>query len=1740
MIEELFAAFEDSGANAGPEELAEILWLAARIDGTGIRRPGHPSPAPHDERGQQSRALEPSSTRARDSSPAEQFYSAADMADTPGSAVRRVDSVRIRRAASLHDSLAVMRALRPLGRHAGLPGDVARGELDEELTVRSTIEQCLPVPVFRPRRGRWLDLALVVDAHHSMLLWHDLVTELRRVFVQTGIFRDVRTWYLHGTGRDEAPTVAREGGEPRSVQEVADPSGHRMVLVITDTVAGGWSASGVQDVLRQWASHGPVALLNVLPRRLWDRGAIRPQPHMIRAPRPAAPNASWRLGQAAGSRRKRRSNALAEGIAVPVVEASAGSISALAELVAGGGRWSRLPCLTIAQRPGGPTEPQSQSGPPLEPPVTVDEILRRFRAGASPVAQTLAGYLSAVPLTLPVMNLVRQIMLPESDPGHLAEVALGGLFESWERDVRKGPTDMARMPFHIRAGVQEALLGSQRRDEITTVQELVRREMGAAVVPERGSGPAGDFLAARGTPGGDGGQALSLDALPFADRASTPSPVGLPVREAQDPNTEHLPGYIERDVDAQLGNAIAQAINGRSSLVLVVGEPGSGKTHATARAIQEMPDDWRLWSPDDVSLTLARGAPQVGPRTIVLLDDLQRYTTISGSFIESMAHTVLGMIEDSERAPILIIGTLTPSAWDNLMAPAQGGPADDYASLRHLISRAEVIRVSPVAAAPQRWPGEPSHTRLVMIAGTGDPPRPKSSFQQVGTGFLLGPRLVLTDADAVSRHSRSWTVRVRNRLGTVTSDGWVDCRVLWIDNTYGAALLLAEDDLAEPSTDSHFSAPRWARLTGDEPLSPCHATGVIVTNETSPQTSGYLTGILHPTSSFPGAAYDFEPAVPLSQSRNQKSLARGLSGAPVFFGELLLGFVSTMRHDRSGHLRLAVTAISALANSPDFTDICSQYMRRIPRVDLLPARPPVQDGDRTSDASAGRRRQRVFISYAHENDDGAHAEQVRNLVEVLRAANIDVRVDPGELKGHLDWAAGVRHEMEAADVILVIASPAYKRHADDPRSDSDRRVDVASEARLLRDEVAHGPTRLSQRILPVILPGSTSEDLPVLLRPLRPLAVDAITGAGVDQLLYRLAQYSPATDLVPWQPDTIAHSLITQSDQLADTGSTGEALAAAREAVSVAERPAQADPDSMRPVLAMALSTLSNRLAENGEREEALATAEQAVMIRQQLADTDPTRSYDLARSLSNLSNRLADLGRHQEALSTINDAIGLCRQLADTDPGTFLPDLATMLNNQGAALAETGQTTEALNAISEAVGIWRQLAEADPDAAAPGLASALLNLGSALSETERYAEALSTAEEAVFLYRTLAENSPGTPSPRLATALHHLSLRLTDIHRWDEALTKVEEAIAVRRRLSATNPEAFLPDLAQSLSAAAWLRTSQRQELDRALDQAKEAVEILSRFVAQQPTRFTDDLRQALSVQAETLNALGRSAEATRIRSHAPSSATAGEPAHETRDPTLTNLAPPSLDGSSRPGTPDELRALVTGARAVLFDFDGPICRLFAGYQAERVANALVEWLEEQGLRGLLTEVDRAHPDPQMVLRAVNRRHPHSDLMVELEERLTQEELRASATAMPTAHAEPVIRTWAAVGARLAVVTNNSPRVVKTYLADRHLTDCFAPYIFGRTFDLSQLKPAPGLVTRALTAMDTPPSKALMIGDSPSDFIASQEADVAFLGYARNEFRERHLREIGVQVIVPSLEPVLAILRDGITPGSL
>jgi HAD superfamily hydrolase (TIGR01509 family) len=209
----------------------------------------------------------------------------------------------------------------------------------------------------------------------------------------------------------------------------------------------------------------------------------------------------------------------------------------------------------------------------------------------------------------------------------------------------------------------------------------------------------------------------------------------------------------------------------------------------------------------------------------------------------------------------------------------------------------------------------------------------------------------------------------------------------------------------------------------------------------------------------------------------------------------------------------------------------------------------------------------------------------------------------------------------------------------------------------------------------------------------------------------------------------------------------------------------------------------------------------------------------------------------------------------------------------------------------------------------------------------------------------------------------------------------------------------------------------------------------------------------------------------------------------------------------------------------------DGPICRLFAGYPAHQIAGELVAKIDQLGMGGLLKEKERSGNDPHDALRGVHERRPGSDLVLELEEWLTRRELQAVPKAMPTPHADPLIRTWSSLGVRFAITTNNAAVAASAYVESRELTDCF-PYVYGRTPNLDLMKPNPYCLDQAIKAMGAVPSTTLMIGDAATDLQAAQRAGVSFLGYARNEDKERILREAGAENIVGSMAEVLAVLR--------
>jgi len=230
---------------------------------------------------------------------------------------------------------------------------------------------------------------------------------------------------------------------------------------------------------------------------------------------------------------------------------------------------------------------------------------------------------------------------------------------------------------------------------------------------------------------------------------------------------------------------------------------------------------------------------------------------------------------------------------------------------------------------------------------------------------------------------------------------------------------------------------------------------------------------------------------------------------------------------------------------------------------------------------------------------------------------------------------------------------------------------------------------------------------------------------------------------------------------------------------------------------------------------------------------------------------------------------------------------------------------------------------------------------------------------------------------------------------------------------------------------------------------------------------------------------------------------------------------------------TQADLRAVLGPARCLLLDFDGPVCRLFAGHGADRVAAAMREWLARRGIP--ITDPDLVRGrDPHRLLRAAKAAAVRPELARELEELAAEEEEVAALSAQPTPGADEFIRTVAESGRQLAITTNNAPGAVRAYLKQNDLDGYFGEYVFGRNpDDPDRMKPDPECLVRAIAGFGVHPRDCLMIGDSVADASAAEAARVVFLGYARSLDRVARLRSGHPHPVVVGMAPLTAAARD-------
>jgi len=356
----------------------------------------------------------------------------------------------------LPDAVGMLQALRPLRQRVRSRRFLI---IDEEATAERIVTQGIRAPLMRPMLVRRFDLVLLIDSSASMRLWRRTIGELWRVLEHSGAFRQVIVAnFVSDTPAGlvlRAGTGFRNSGRDLDSQELADPSGRRMIVVLSDCLGQAWRDGRISALLADWGSNSGIAVFHMLPTWLWSRTAFGTE--RIGSVRSAGTNVEliWESPDVF------LFGLPAQDSVFPLIALSPTELHQWSLLSTGNAHafttaatLSRAP---MEQEPNQPSLPEESASP-----------IARFREMVTPRSRELAGFLAAVPLTLPVVRLVTQMMRPPASVAHFAELLLSGIVHEQYRDP-----DPERTLYEFAPGLREYLLNTVTvRDAVITLQRV--------------------------------------------------------------------------------------------------------------------------------------------------------------------------------------------------------------------------------------------------------------------------------------------------------------------------------------------------------------------------------------------------------------------------------------------------------------------------------------------------------------------------------------------------------------------------------------------------------------------------------------------------------------------------------------------------------------------------------------------------------------------------------------------------------------------------------------------------------------------------------------------------------------------------------------------------------------------------------------------------------------------------------------------------------------------------------------------------------------------------------------------------------------------------------------------------------------------------------------------------------------------------------------------------------------------
>jgi hypothetical protein len=1357
---------------------------------------------------------------------------------------------------ALDDRLNLLRALRPL-RHR-FPVH-SRSIVDEDATARQIADDpaLLSVwpPVLRPATERWFEATLVIDDSDSMQIWSSVAEEVAQLLAHSGIFRGVTKAWLRTDPAGRAELV-HSGGAPA---DPIDSTGRRLILVLSDCVGRFWHDGSAGSLLHRWAGHGPVAILQPLPERMWAYTAAPTLAGRLRAPRVGASNVDLRFHAYGGMGRP-------TGRMVPVLELAAPWMHSWTRMIGGG--LSVAAAVTFVSVGHGETPPTSPG------PSDVSSRVRRFRSVASHEAVRLASYVALGQPDLPLIRYIHHAMFHPARPAHLAEFLLSGLLRPVDPragrfEFVEGATELlaqalkrgdearildlivngvsaavenriglARNHFaalrhapgerRIPAGsVPFAVLSEVGRQRLDRLRQLPHRQPDTQTPqpqPSQVTGPAPAHRAVIVQPGGvgcllGGGRVL----VPSTGAGTAPVTVQIgdqAVRAHRRTPAQH--GLAVLELDPHLDDGIAPIRMGRLSRSST--SPSLCTVHAPSADPQEAVHSAELRAGDEGLTFTTRQADPPAHGSPVFCDDLL-VGIVMATPAAAQVHVV--PVDEILNHPALLAEfehaglstTITSVHANRLLAP----PTIPLLSVAHLLDpHASVVpftgRETDLARLTD-WCFGSGHSRVHVLLGTAGVGKTRLAAELVTAarrsgwtaGFLradasletlgdIEENMLLVVDDATVRFTE-----IREMLRHTVA-ARVRVRILIIARAGGEWLQdLGDDDM---TGDVRTAAIMEMRSLAEEPSSWRELY------RRSAQGFAHALGLDPATATMAHEAADeaVESATGSIRRMHLLALATVLNATPAETAARVSDAVvdHELATERLLWTRTAVTAQLTFGATHQVDEYAAAAM--------------------------------IFgAKTASEADDIVRAIASRDDTSIRRISTWLHEVFPGSrgaywaCEGHSPLLSAVLEETFAArpgvlGAMLTAASEEQAARAWTTLTDPEQSENVAGAVwaavedrpQLIRMLLAGcrsggGPSpALCRRIRTVLwAPDATIRQITTIVEEIDDPGVlfAGLTAAAAERVVLA---YRSAARAQPKLHTRLTAALRHQAAALAAEARYVNAVAVATEEMALRRELAPANPALGELDADLTAVRLAEYQRGAGQRETALASLTPALArLEQRTATLDVGQLLETSEAMALHAAIVGELGRPAEALTTMRRLVDRCRALAGREPRQFGARLAWAQLDQAALWRTMGRPADGLESLDESVALFREAAASGAEASRVALADGLMQYAETMGALGDDLRALAALDETTGILESVVTSAPIDYLPRLGLAHYARAIHLDACGRRQEVLGALDATVSVYYRLMSHDARRYRMVLAMALShRAALLRLNDQDRL--------------------------------------------------------------------------------------------------------------------------------------------------------------------------------------------------------------------------------------------------------------------------------------------------------------------------------------